>query len=306
MATILCFAVEEANAGDPTFAYVLQAEKLAGSRKKVVGKLRVCGRDWIILDAFFSGGAGGRWKKREIASIRAGKPGRKVIAYLSIGEAENYRSYWKKKWDADDDGVADASSPSWLLDENPDWEGNYRVRYWDRDWQRIILKETDRILASGFDGVYLDIVEAFETFEYDPAQDDWIDNRRNPATGRSYRDDMVAWVSRIAKRTRGKHPGFLVVPQNGPQLLAKPRFRRTVSAIGVEDLFTDGNRVQPRGEVNYRLRFLKRMRKAGKPVLLIEYGSKRKARRKSIAGARKQGFPLLLTNRALSKIGASR
>ena len=28
--------------------------------------------------------------------------------------------------------------PSWLEDENPDWEGNYRVKYWEAEWQKII------------------------------------------------------------------------------------------------------------------------------------------------------------------------
>lgn len=291
-------------AAPPSLAYVLQAEKLADGRAKVVGKLAGCGRDRIVLDAFFTGGAGGRWKKSEIAAIRDGKPGRKVIAYLSIGEAEDYRSYWRKTWDADKNGKPDADAPDWLLAENPDWEGNYRVRYWDKEWQRIILRETDKIRKSGFDGVYLDIVDAFEGFEYDPAKDDWIDNRINQETGRSYRSDMVRWVSRLASRTRAKKRGFLIVPQNGPQLLAKARYRKTISAIGVEDLFTDGNRRQQRGELAYRLGFLKKLKRS-KPVFVIEYGTKRIARQVSVDGASSHGYPLLLTNRELSKLGSA-
>lgn len=293
-----------ATAAPPSLAYVLQAEKLAGGRAKVVGKLAGCDRDRIVLDAFFTGGAGGRWKKSEIAAIRDGKPGRKVIAYLSIGEAEDYRSYWRKTWDADKDGKPDADAPDWLLGENPDWKGNYRVRYWDKDWQRIILRETDKIRKSGFDGVYLDIVDAFEGFEYDPAKDEWIDNRKNPATGRSYRSDMVRWVSLLASRTRAKNRGFLIVPQNGPQLLAKSRYRKTISAIGIEDLFTDGNRRQDRGETKYRLGFLNKL-KGRKPVFVIEYGTKADARKRSSDGAASRGFSLLLTDRELAGLGES-
>ncbi|MCB1131995.1 MAG: endo alpha-1,4 polygalactosaminidase [Verrucomicrobiae bacterium] len=298
------FAAVDASAARPTLAYVLQAENLAGSRGKVVEMLAGCGRDRIVLDAFFTGGAGGRWKKSEIATIRAGKSGRKVIAYLSIGEAEDYRSYWRREWDADKDGTPDAGAPDWLLGENPNWEGNYRVRYWDKDWQRIILRETDKIRKSGFDGVYLDIVDAFEGFEYDPEKDAWIDNRINPATGRSYRSDMVRWVSRIAVQTRKKRRGFLIVPQNGPQLLAKSHYRKTISAIGIEDLFTDGNRRQNRGETKYRLGFLKKLR-GTKPVFVIEYGNKADARKRSIDGAASRGFSLLLTDRELTGLGES-
>ena len=53
--------------------------------------------------------------------------------------------------------------------ENPDWAGNYKVRYWDPEWQTIISGAPDsylgKIQAAGFDGVYLDIIDAFEYFE---------------------------------------------------------------------------------------------------------------------------------------------
>ena len=62
-----------------------------------------------------------------------------------------------------------SSPPSWLAGENPDWPGNYKVRYWNTDWQKIIFGEGDSylglILDAGFDGVYLDIIDAFEYFE---------------------------------------------------------------------------------------------------------------------------------------------
>jgi len=86
---------------------------------------------------------------------------RLVIAYMSIGEAEEYRYYWKDEWESD--------PPSWLKEENRDWEGNYKVEYWDPDWQGIIYGSTDayldKIVDKGFDGVYLDIIDAFEYFE---------------------------------------------------------------------------------------------------------------------------------------------
>jgi cysteinyl-tRNA synthetase len=53
--------------------------------------------------------------------------------------------------------------------ENPDWKGNYKVKYWDPQWQAIIYGN-DRsyakmILDAGFDGVYLDLIDAFEYYE---------------------------------------------------------------------------------------------------------------------------------------------
>ena len=50
-------------------------------------------------------------------------------------------------------------------------EGNYtlRRRYWHPDWKKIIYGNSDayldRIVAAGFDGVYLDKIDVFEYFE---------------------------------------------------------------------------------------------------------------------------------------------
>ncbi|NOX86519.1 MAG: hypothetical protein GXO86_11260, partial [Chlorobi bacterium] len=83
------------------------------------------------------------------------------VCYMSIGEAEDYRYYWQPDWKP--------GNPSWLDKENPDWEGNYKVKYWDKGWQGIIFGNDGsylkKILDAGFDGVYLDIIDAFEYFE---------------------------------------------------------------------------------------------------------------------------------------------
>ncbi len=80
---------------------------------------------------------------------------------MSIGEAEDYRWYWRDEWKKD--------SPSWLEEENPSWRGNFKVRYWEADWRAILFGSSDsyldHILASSFDGAYLDIIDGFEYFE---------------------------------------------------------------------------------------------------------------------------------------------
>lgn len=117
--------------------------------------------DIIIMDPFFQGTE--EFTKDELSSLKLKNNGgaRLVIAYMSIGEAEDYRYYWRSGWAKD--------KPSWLADENPDWEGNYKVRYWEKEWQDIIYGNDDsylgKILHAGFDGVYLDIIDAFEYFE---------------------------------------------------------------------------------------------------------------------------------------------
>ncbi len=122
--------------------------------------LQATNYDLLIIDLFYEGKS---LTSDEVASLKVKKNGGKrlVIAYLSIGEAEDYRYYWQEEWEED--------PPPWLAEENPNWPGNYRVRYWDPDWQQIIFGNDNsylrKILDAGFDGVYLDKVDTFEYFE---------------------------------------------------------------------------------------------------------------------------------------------
>ena len=78
------------------------------------------------------------------------------------------------------------------------------------------------------------------------------------------------------------------------------QYLKTIDAIGVEDLFTNGNKRQPGKETAERLRDLQRAVKASKPVFVIEYGTQPAARSTSQEGAKKNGLILLLTDRQLT------
>lgn len=287
-----------------SMTYLLQADARYKSKAATVRGLAACGRDLIVIDATWT--TGEAWTKKDINSIRAGKAGRKVVAYLSIGEAETYRPYWKKSWDANKDGKPDNAAPAFLGEENPDWSGNFRVRYWQADWQAIILRALDTIVAQGFDGVYLDIVDGFEFFERDGKK--YIDDRKNPVTGKTYREDMIAFVKNIAHHARQKprHESFLVIPQNGVQLLADDTYRETISAIGIEDLYTIGNKKQPSSHTKYVLVYLRKLQAIPKPVLVIEYARRDFVKKKVIERARTDKVTLLLTDRPLKTLGEAR
>ncbi|MBI3880756.1 MAG: endo alpha-1,4 polygalactosaminidase, partial [Verrucomicrobia bacterium] len=181
VAILFLARVANGESAPSSFAYILQADSFAKTKPAAVERLAACGRDWIVLDAAFGGDT--PWERAELDAIRRGQPGRKVIAYISIGEAEDYRPYWRKEWGSK--GKLTAAAPAWLGAENPEWKGNYRVKYWNAEWQRLMLAAIDDAMARGFDGVYLDIVDGFETFEQDGK--DFIDDRVNPDTKQSYR-----------------------------------------------------------------------------------------------------------------------
>ena len=142
------------------FLYLLDPSEFA-SKSDFMAALQATNYDVIIMDFFF--GDPDPLTTDDVISlkIKANGGSRLIISYMSIGEAEDYRYYWQESWNS--------SAPSWLAGENPDWPGNYKVEYWDDNWQAIIYGSgnayLDRIVAAGFDGVYLDIIEAFEYFE---------------------------------------------------------------------------------------------------------------------------------------------
>lgn len=301
----VCGLAETVAIKPESMAYVLQADRLASSRGAVVERLASCGRDIIVLDAAYNTSVEGAWTVAEIAQIRLGKAGRRVLAYVSIGEAEDYRPYWQKNWDADKDGKPDAFAPAFLNTENPDWKGNYRVRFWQPEWQKIMLPSVDQVVQQGIDGIYLDIVDAFEFYEYDPARKDWLDNRVNSETGRTYRQDMIAWVETIAKRARAKNPRFWVIPQNAAALLEDKKYRQMISGIGVEDLLVKGKRLSRETEMRHVIGFLEKLKAEGKPILLIDYPKSDSIYAAAFDQAAKLGCILLLTDRELTTLGES-
>jgi cysteinyl-tRNA synthetase len=197
--------------------------------------------DLVVIDY---AGADGPFTKAEVEQMRRKPDGsrRVVLSYMSIGEAESYRWYWPNR------------SSEWLGTENPKWRGNYGVRFWHPDWQQIIFDYTDKIVAAGFDGVYLDKVDEFEEM------------------GR--KDDMVEFVARIAARAKSQRADFMIVSQNGDALIPDARFRKAIDAFAREDLFYGENSEGVRNSaasIRESVRRLKMLTAEGKPVFVVEY-----------------------------------
>lgn len=237
--------------------------------------------DLVVIDYSRSGDEGGRFSKDDVAKMKVKPDGsrRIVLAYMSIGEAENYRYYWNDEWvepvklleiGARPKGGAGRpqtlnfpklAAPLWLGRENANWKGNFLVRYWDKGWQDIIFGNKDgyleRIIAAGFDGVYLDRVDVYY----------------NAELRSSAKDDMVRFVVAIAKQARKLNPQFAIVPQNAEELLAEPEYLAAIDAQAKEDLFYGQVDGQPNstGVVQFSLDRLAPARKAGLPVLVVEY-----------------------------------
>lgn len=142
------------------FLYLINPNDFS-SKVDFINAVTATNYDLLIMDLFYNDGIA--FTDAEITQLRNKANGGKrlVIAYMSIGEAEDYRYYWHSDWVK--------GNPKWLDKENPDWEGNYKVKYWFPEWQDIIYGNNDsylkKIIDAKFDGVYLDIIYAFEFYE---------------------------------------------------------------------------------------------------------------------------------------------
>lgn len=141
------------------FLYVIDGAAF-GSKEKYLAALANTNHDLLIVDLFT-----GDWTATadEVKRLKTKANGgrRLVLCYVSIGEAEDYRFYWRPGWKP---GV-----PAFLGPENPQWKKNYAVKYWQPEWQKLFVGGPEaylsRVQAAGFDGAYLDKVDEYEWFE---------------------------------------------------------------------------------------------------------------------------------------------
>ena len=110
--------ISDAGSSPASFAYILQADEFAGTEAVAVEKLAACGRDWLVLDAAFDNNT--PWSRANLDVIRAGHPGRKIIAYISIGEAEDYRAYWHNEWTYNFDSNFPCAVPAEVISHLPE------------------------------------------------------------------------------------------------------------------------------------------------------------------------------------------
>ncbi|SCY06466.1 endo alpha-1,4 polygalactosaminidase [Flavobacterium caeni] len=112
--------------------------------------------DVVIIDLFFHTKP---FTPDEIKQLQTKANGGKriVLAYISIGSAENFRYYWDGNWIVGD--------PKWIKKKYEGYRDEFYVEYWNPEWQKIIYGNDQsymkKILDAGFDGAYLDNVEAY-------------------------------------------------------------------------------------------------------------------------------------------------
>ena len=131
--------------------------KRYGSRGEWVFALSETNYDMLIIDPFHKGREA--LTKEDITMLKFKKLGarRKVIARVSLTEAEDFRFYWQRGWRL--------NNPSWLLLVSKDNPAALVVEYWNPQWKEIIGNYVRGILDLGFDGIMFDGLDAHMRFE---------------------------------------------------------------------------------------------------------------------------------------------
>ena len=245
-----------------------------------------------------------------------------VIAYVDIGEAEDWRWYWTWSKESEDDQI-DASVPlpedwpDYILARDPDgWTGNYPVAYWNPQWKDIVIhglnttgdpsrnytSAVDELIKDGFDGIYLDWVEGFENDEVIAAATD---------AGLDAAQEMVDFICEIRSYARNLNPDFLVIQQNAAALLAlQPELPDCIDAIAQEGVWYDGvagddwNDTEGYFEndaalTNEYITSLDSHVSAGIPVFVCEYALDGD---NAYSNAKNKGYVAYVTRRSLSRL----
>lgn len=237
---------------------------------------KIAGSDYemVVIDPTRDGRNETRYASEEIASIQ--ENGATVLAYITVGEASAFKSYWKEEWGREENGtlIVTEDAPGWIgRVPNPNWPESVKVRYWEEEWWAILEKELDRIQEAGFDGVYLDLVDAFEywgdeqVYQQEHQLEDDPDSREEAA------ERMMQLVSRIASHLREEEADMKVFPQNAESILFfdDGSYLETINGIGIEDTWFRQDQPIDSEETETRLSYIHQIQEAGKPVLSVDY-----------------------------------
>ena len=150
------------------FLYLINSARFE-TKEDFIAAVAATDYDLVIMDAFHGSEP---WSAAEVARLQV-KPGggrRLAIAYMNIGLAEDFRYYWQDGWRL--------GEPAWIAADYDSeyFGGEYWIHYWEPAWHRIIYGSPEsyihRIIGAGFDGVYLDNIEAYAFFEDAEEEDD--------------------------------------------------------------------------------------------------------------------------------------
>lgn len=137
------------------YLYLISSDNFT-SKQAFLDSVAATNFDIVLTDLFFNDEM---LSPSEVEALKTKANGGKrlVISYISIGSAENFRYYWNEDWEL--------HNPNWLKKPYDGYEDEIWVKFWKDEWQQIIFGNDDsymkKIVDAGFDGAYLDNLEAY-------------------------------------------------------------------------------------------------------------------------------------------------
>jgi cysteinyl-tRNA synthetase len=187
------------------------------------------------------------------------------------------------------------------------------VAYWDPHWKEIWLGErglVSELARLGFDGIYLDWVEAYEDRQV---------VRAARKAGLKPAAEMLRFIEELAATGRRVTPDFLVVAQNAPYLIDvdEARYVSAIDGLAVEDTWFSGtadaewndpqggdlpNRDEEDSSTAGRLTQYGKYLKRGLPVFSVDYCLRPENAARVYREARRAGLRPLVTRVSLSRM----
>ena len=186
-----------------------------------------------------------------------------------------------------------------MAEVNSEWEGNYKVRYWDPEWQAIILEYVKKIAQAGFDGLYMDVVDAWEYWK--ELQDSGVEVGV---------DDPAIEMAKFIHKIHQEYPNMKLIPQNGEEIISflpdhlTEQYLADIFALAVEDLYYSPDGGEYEWSNSRQIYIHDNYIEAGIPVLVVDYVKDLEVEKQFIIRASRKGFiPFAaLSDRLLNRI----
>ena len=167
----------------------------------------------------------------EVMAIRLGGT-RPVFGYLNVGELASYRDYWVEAFgsactvsdlssDSAKVGAAverDPARPAWYGAR--DRHGELLSAFWTREWEEILRRRIDALLAMGFDGVFLDDALHYFSWGEEEALARVASERGGPVTIPESARAIMSLIVRLGCYARFKapdaRPSFKLIVNGAP------------------------------------------------------------------------------------------
>ncbi|RLG11081.1 MAG: hypothetical protein DRN64_01890 [Thaumarchaeota archaeon] len=204
------------------------------------------------------------------------KLGTEVIAYVNLGMAEEWRSYWKERWRR--------SPPRWIAEKSREWSGEYVVMFWHPAWRRILRRVLKSIEREGYDGILLDNIDVYEYWE---------------EKGCKAEEKLLMIIKWIKLTYSGK---IYVNIGSGLKLIYDEEFMKLVDGILREEVWASYRGVIDPEETKEILNALIYAKQRGKDVVILDYSNNERLTNAILSECAILGFKCYIGSRDLNSL----